>query len=109
MLGIKMMNKFDKLYNLIMEATIASNLNKSKLKYDELIAQQTKLQATNKNLQETAETLKTEILALHPELTKNMDKAFTKLKDAWQLDKLLKIKEDDLKYADIMGEYRRPW
>jgi cell division protein FtsB len=103
------MNKFDKLFNLIMEATIATNLNKSKLKYDELIDQQTKLQANNKTLKETAETLKAEILALHPELTKNMDKAFTKLKDAWQLDKLLKIKANDLKYADIMGEYRSSW
>lgn len=104
-----MMNKFDKLFNLIMEATLATNLNKSKVKYDELLAQQTQLQANNKTLQETAETLKTEILALHPELTKNMEKAFTKLKDAWQLDKLLKIKEGDLKYVDIMGEYRSSW
>ena len=68
-----MMNKFDKLFNLILEATNDKAFNK-KIKYNELVKRFDIVSAEINKLNQQNEILKAEILQKHPELNKKIEK-----------------------------------
>lgn len=97
------MNKFDTIYNKII-TEMSVDKHKLKIKYNELLGEFNSLNAEKERLTTQSETLKSEILAKHPELAKNMDKLFKKLKDAFQIETILKIKNKP-GYEDICDEW----